>query len=57
MSMFLCGLLAGSSVSILTVVVLKIFNKSNFTPDKEYKIEIKSGHNYHSGIIKFREIK
>jgi len=54
---FLSGLLVGSSVSLLTVVVLKIFDTDKLLDNQEYKIEIKSGHNYRSGVVKFSKIK
>ena len=54
---FLSGLLVGSSVSLLTVVILKIFNTDKLLDNQEYKIEINSGHNYRSGVVKFSKIR
>ena len=53
---FICGLIVGSSVSLLTVIILKLFNNDKLLDNHHYKIEIKSGGNYRSGDIKFKKI-
>lgn len=53
--MFVSGVIVGTSVSLLTVIILKVFNNRVSLDNKKYKVEIKSGHSYHSGIVKFRE--
>jgi len=53
---FICGLIVGTSVSLLTVVTLKIFSNDKFLDNHEYKIEISSGGSYRSGKIKFKKI-
>ena len=53
---FISGLIVGSSVSLLTVVILKIFSNDKLLDNHHYKIEISSGGNYRSGNVKFKKI-
>jgi hypothetical protein len=54
--MFVSGLIVGMSVSLLTVVILKLFKQDRVLDGQKYKIEIKSGRGYHSGYVEFNKV-